>query len=363
MRIVFDHQVFAFQKYGGISRYFVRLAERMAATPDNTVQVIAPLHVNAYLPTLPQGTARGIKLPSSLFNQRICRHVGKRLAPSLIALAKPDIVHETYYAARSSAPRGVPTVLTVYDMIHEKFPDGFAATDPTRSLKRAAVRRADHVLCISESTQRDLIEHIPEAAGKTSVTLLGFDSFGGGSAAAATGRPYLLFVGERRHYKNFTGLLRAYAASPLLRRDFGIRCFGGGPPTPAEQTLISDLGLPEGSIAFGGGDDDVLAIWYRQAVAFVYPSLYEGFGIPPLEAMSSSCPVIASDRSSIPEICGDAAAYFNPDDIESMRGVIETVVSDAGLRADLIARGHERLKVFSWDRCAEETLAAYRAMA
>lgn len=364
MRVVFDHQIFAFQKYGGISRYFVRLVESMLKHPGTTPRIIAPLHVNAYLAGLPHGVVSGLAMPFSDFNQKLARNVSQRVIRPLVARERPDIVHETYFAAQGSAPRGARTVLTVYDMIHERFADAFPAGDKTAALKRAAVLRADHVLCISESTRRDLIAEIPEAEGKASVTLLGFDSFGTGPGGdAGSGRkPFLLYVGERQRYKNFNGLLRAWAGSAKLRGAFDIRCFGGGPPTDLERALISELKVDAGAIHFESGADAALAASYRDAAAFVYPSLYEGFGIPPLEAMSTSCPVIASDRSSIPEVCGDAAAYFDPDDIESIRDVIEHTVLDSAKCDALIARGHERLKQFSWDRCAASTIAAYGAL-
>lgn len=360
MRVVFDHQVFAFQKYGGISRYFVRLAQGLTARPGHSARIVAPLYVNAYLPDLPADSVRGHKIDATDFNQRVARNVDKRLARLLIGRENPDLVHETYYAAQSSAPRGVPTVLTVYDMIHEHFAETFAANDPTRELKRAAVLRADHILCISENTRRDLIAFIPEAEGKTSVTLLGFDSFVGEPAPQkAMTKPYLLYVGERLHYKNFAGLLQAYAGSPQLRGTFDIFCFGGSAPNKSELSMIHDLGIAEGAIRFTSGDDAALAACYRNAAAFVYPSLYEGFGIPPLEAMSASCPVIAANRSSIPEVCGDAAAYFNPDDSESMRIAIEQTVFDTDRRGDLVAKGLARLALFSWDQCIDATIGAY----
>jgi glycosyltransferase involved in cell wall biosynthesis len=361
MHVVFDHQVFAFQKYGGISRYIARLAGGIMARDENTVHIIAPLHVNAYLTAFPPGIVWGRAISPTDFNRKIARNIGKKIIRPLVTMAKPDIVHETYYAANGSAPRGVPTVITVHDMIHELFAADFPAADATRALKRAAVLRADHIVCVSENTKRDLIRLIPEAEGKASVTLLGFDNFSnGGSALRSAGtRPYLLYVGERSRYKNFKGLLKAYAISPQLQRSFGIRCFGGGAPDEAELRMIEALGLPPQSLSFSTGDDSELANAYRNAAAFIYPSLYEGFGIPPLEAMSASCPVIASDRSSIPEICGDAAAYFNPDDSDSMRIAIEQTVFDNDRRADLITRGRQRLALFSWDRCVDATIDAY----
>jgi glycosyltransferase involved in cell wall biosynthesis len=363
MRVVFDHQVFAFQTYGGISRYFVRLAEAINGHAGHSARIVAPVHVNAYLGELPPGSVRGFRIGATDFNRKVARNVARRVAAPMIAAERPDIVHETYFAAKGSAPRGVPTVLTVYDMIHEIFADSYHPDDQTRALKRAAVRRADHVLCISASTERDLIAHIPEAAGKTSVVLLGFDSFAApvGSEAPPE-RPYLLYVGERTRYKNFTGLLRAYANAQRLHSGFDLVCFGGGAVSADERAAISELGLDAARLHFRAGDDALLARTYRGASAFIYPSLYEGFGIPPLEAMSSGCPVIAANVSSIPEVCGDAAAYFDPASPDAIAAAIEAVVFDSARSADLVARGRLRLGAFSWAHCADATLATYRAL-
>lgn len=359
MHVSYDHQVFAFQQYGGISRYFVRLMEGLLARDGCSARIIAPLHVNAYLSSLPPAAVCGFAIPAQSFNRTLARHVGKHLAPLLIARDRPSLVHETYFARRGSAPTGVPTVLTVYDMIHEKFPQFFSSSDPTADLKRRAVLRADLVLCISESTKRDLIAYVPEAESKAIVTLLGFDRLPMAVVPAADAQPYLLYVGERRGYKNFEGFIRAFASSPRLVQDFVVCCFGGGPARDEEMGLIAQLGLGEGAVTFIGGSDEVLGEAYRQAAAFVYPSLYEGFGIPPLESMAFSCPVAASNRSSIPEVCGDAASYFDPEDTESIRTTIEDLVYDSAAREAQAERGRNRLAQFSWSRCTDETFVAY----
>jgi glycosyltransferase involved in cell wall biosynthesis len=110
------------------------------------------------------------------------------------------------------------------------------------------------------------------------------------------------------------------------------------------------------------GDDALLSRLYRQATAFVYPSLYEGFGIPPLEAMSFDCPVVCSNTSSIPEVVGDAARLFDPADIDALRAAIEAVVGSPDLRDNLVRRGRKRIRHFSWDRTAMETMDIYREL-
>ena len=359
MKIAFDHQIFAQQHYGGISRYIVRLAGELAAA-GHGVSIAAPFHINAYLGELPVGLVIGHRVPASRWGGRAMRLANAALIRPLLARIGPEIVHETYFAARRTAPRRARTVLTAYDMIHEKFPASFPASDPTAALKAAAIARADHVLCISESTRRDLIEIHPGAAAKSSVTLLGFDPAPLVGHLTA-GRPYLLFVGQRGGYKNFAGLLDAYAASPALRRDFDLLAAGGGSFSADEAAAIAAHGLTA-QVRQQPVDDGALHACFARASVFIYPSLYEGFGIPPLEAMAARTPVVAIAAGSVPEVCGDAAAYAPPGDSAALAAAIEAVAFDSGAVARLIAAGTQRLTRFSWARCAADTAAIYRSL-
>lgn len=271
---------------------------------------------------------------------------------------KPDIVHETYYLRAASGVRGAPLVLTVYDMIHELFSSG----DPTSAMKRQAVARADHIICISRSTQRDLVSLFGVDERKTSVTLLGVDPpLPGDGNGVRSERPFLLFVGGRAGYKNFEGFLKAVAASSLLRREMDIVAFGGGAFTPGEMQAIDALGF-SGQVTYASGDDRLLGDYYRRAAALVYPSLYEGFGLPPLEAMSYDCAVLCSNTSSLPEVVGDAAELFDPKDEMAIANAIEKVVASPSRRDELLEKGRERVREFTWRKCARETLAVYKSV-
>ena len=254
-------------------------------------------------------------------------------------------------------------ILTVYDMIHEKFLEHGSRLDTTRRDKSLAVKRANHIICISEHTRQDLVELLDVDPAKTSVVYPGYSLMSNNTPVQRSikhDRPYILYVGNRGSYKNFDGLLQAYANSPMLRNDFDLICFGGGKFTAAERNRFHRLGLGMDAIHHAHGSDLILADCYRGAKAFIYPSLYEGFGLPPLEAMNFDCPVVCSKTSSIPEVVGDAGEYFDPHDIDSIRTAIERVVSDDALRNGLILKGKARLGVFSWQRCAKETLDVYR---
>jgi len=150
----------------------------------------------------------------------------------------------------------------------------------------------------------------------------------------------------------------AYAKSKRLVAEYKLVCFGGEPISKEERQRISSLGLME-CVIHQSGSDEILANLYTYAAVFVYPSLYEGFGIPVLEAMHYQCPVLASDTSSIPEVVGEGGMYFDPSDEDALSAAIEQILSDSSLRNHLIQRGVARENQYSWDKCAKETLEFY----
>ena len=366
MRIAYDYQAFSLQSYGGISRYFTCLAQGLIDFQQQ-VQVFAPLHRNRYVSALPSGVVNGrefIKFPPqskglfAIYNQVVTR--------KKIANWQPGIVHETYYARFGSAPKNCPTVITVHDMIHELFRGEFPALDSTTKLKRIAIERADHIICISENTKQDLMRLNGTPASKITVVHHGFDQFGDRGAApvkSSNARPFLLYVGDRHQgYKNFAGFLKAVATSKKLLKDFEIVAFGSKRFLSTELALIQSLGFTDNQVKQVSGDDALLGHYYRTAQAFVYPSQYEGFGIPPLEAMAHQCPVISANSSSMPEVIGEAAEFFTPSSIDDMRRAIEAVVYSESRQDDLRKKGLARLPHFSWEKCSRETLAVYQSL-
>jgi glycosyltransferase involved in cell wall biosynthesis len=364
MRVMFDHQIFAEQRHGGISRYFVELARSLIKLPACDPFVVAPMHINEYLKS---ANLPGFQCQSSLTmrgSARLHDAANRAMTPLMLGWFNPDIVHATYFRPSTSRTKR-PLVLTVYDMIHEKYASAFPASDNTARLKRISIDAADHIVCISRQTQRDLIDILGVPESKTSVTHLAHsiitDPEWRGSIDLCD-MPSLLYVGQRRAYKNFQNFARAFAASERLKRAFKITCFGGDAFTNAERTMFRDLGIPEDRIERLTGTDKELQQAYQRAAVFVYPSLYEGFGIPPLEAMACGCPVVCSNTSSIPEVVGEGADTFDPTSIESIRDALEGVCFNDVHRRDLIARGSMRQSLFSWDRCARETLNIYRSI-
>ena len=361
LRVMFDAQIFERQRYGGISRMFVELAKELPGA-GIAPRIFAPLHGNAYLGELPDAAFIGRQRQvSGRLQMAAARRLPILLAPLAARLDGAAIVHETYYGPRSSAPRGVPVVTTMYDMIHEL--DTSFAGDPVIGWKAAAIARADWITCISHNTRADLVQLFPAAETKSSVVPLASDLPDAGDAPRPHPRPYLLYVGERsRGYKNFAGLFDAYRSSPRLNAEFDLLCIGHAPLGPVESRFIAAAGLT-GKVHQLFASDRALAALYRHSACFVYPSTYEGFGIPPLEAMGAGCPVVALRLASMPEVCGDAVCYAEGAGGEALAKAIEAVVFDTAYADSLRAAGHHRALQFSWRRTAELTAQIYRQLA
>jgi len=357
LRIIYTPEIFSLQRVGGISRYICELITRVPSQ-GLSAKPVAGIHFNRHLRRLP--VRAGVYIPKLgplgnyrlQFNQAICRHVAAK-APSAI-------IHYTYYS-EAEYPASHPLVLTVYDMIDELFPEQSAAV-PT-GLKRRHCERADHIVAISAVTKQDLIDTFRIPSEKITVVHLA-DSLSAVSPRNLGGNPgsYLLHVGVRKGYKNFARFLEAFAASSFLKDKFDVVAFGGGDFSAEETDLIARLNVAK-KVRFVAGDDRALASYYRNAAALVFPSLYEGFGLPILEAMGQNCPVICSDAGSLREIGGDAVAYFDPRDVENMQQVMEQTLGSADRLNDLRRFGSARKELFSWDKCAQETADVYRRVA
>jgi glycosyltransferase involved in cell wall biosynthesis len=231
--------------------------------------------------------------------------------------------------------------------------------------KRAAIGRADHVICISENTRRDLLALYGLEPSRASVVTLGFSLQAGArdlEQPSPVEQPYVLFVGKRGGYKDFDTLLRAYAAAGAVAREHLLVCFGDAGFTRHELQTMDRLGVPRARVRHAAGDDTALAAHYRHASLFVYPSRYEGFGMPPLEAMAFDCPVVCSNAASLPEVVGDAADMFAAGDAEALCAAMTQVLESPERAAALREKGRARLARFSWDACARQTRAIYASV-
>jgi glycosyltransferase involved in cell wall biosynthesis len=365
MRIAFDHQAFSRQRYGGVTRYFFHLIKSLLEISSNEIKIVTPVHINEYINALPSNIIYGKFLNGyPLKSKRLFQLFNTFAGRFHIGLWQPDVIHETYFSNVRTGFPGVPTVVTVYDMTHELFPEKFFPWDKTSANKKKAVDRAHHVICISESTRNDLLRIFNVPANKVSVIYLAYEKDKQDQPGQTSppfhdnNRPYILFVGHRSGYKNFNRLLTALAIDREILEQFDAICFGGSKFTYNELSLIKKLGLSK-SVRQVSGNDEFLTNLYTSASALVYPSLYEGFGLPLLEAMAHNCPVICSNTSSLPEVVGDAAELFDPTDEDSMLRALKNVLLSRARQNELVDRGRYRSSLFSWKKCAEQTLKVY----
>lgn len=359
MKIAYDNQIFNLQKYGGISRYIVNLATGVSKY-KNEVKIFAGIHQNGYINNKLPIEVLGNKVTYPSRGQGKLTSLNNVFMNEIIARWSPDIVHKTYYF--NAKKFDSPSILTVHDMIHEIYSEQFSDTDKTIRLKRKAVEQADHIIAVSHSTKRDLINLFDVNESKITVIHHGISKetthLHLNENHIPTLPSFMLYVGQREGYKNFRKLLEGYALTKASS-EYNIIAFGGGKFTKEEQKLITKLGLTRKVIQISG-DDSLLRELYSSAMAFIYPSLYEGFGMPILEAMSNNCPVICSDTSSLPEVGGNAVIYFDPNEASSICETIDIIIGNDVRRHNLIKLGQERLNSFSWDKCSIETIKVYK---
>lgn len=284
----------------------------------------------------------------------------KQYTNFLLRQKTTDIFIPTYYDPYFlKAARNIPFVLTVFDMIHELFPHYFE-DNPTVVKKKLLIEKATRIIAISESTRQDIIRLYPHIdINKIHVVYLSH-SIEASQLNLVKGlkdKNYILFVGRRSLYKNFAFFIKAVAGW-LLQHNMHLLCMGGGAFNEEERSLITSLKLRHlvQQITF---KDEELGSYYTNAFAFVFPSEYEGFGIPVLEAMYCGCPVLLPAVSSLPEVAGEAGIYFSLTDGNTLVQNLQHLHNDVNFRQEKIKLGFLQEKKFSWERTKEECLEVY----
>ncbi len=365
MKILYDSQIFELQKYGGISRYFVELMSAYNDDKDMDITLSAKISDNEYL--LKNNICNNWTLPAKYIikkRNQIQRKVNRLFLKYKLKTGTIDVFHPTYYNPYFLEYIGdTPFVLTIYDMIHEKFSNMISSQDQTSINKKLLAERASKIIAISESTKRDIIDILGVKASKIDVVYLGNSMMPSDQLCTLKDLPskYILFVGNRTIYKNFNRFIKAISMLLNDGTDLHVVCVGGGIFSEDEKKILSELNIDE-KVHQYNIDDNTLSKLYQQALLFVFPSMYEGFGIPILEAFACDCPLACSNTSSLPEVAGDAAAYFDPMDEVSILITITQILSSSELRKKLVQNGRERLKIFSWEKTAQETKKVYKSI-
>lgn len=353
----------------GINGYIYQLLNRLPAEMSGSPELafVAYLHDPCYRPS------PGLRVVRSAWDTG---NPWRRIVweqTRLAALSRRlDLLHGMAFVCPLAS--ACPTVVSVHDLSFMRYPEAFRRFNRTylSLFTRLSVRRAARVIAGSESTRQDVIELCRVRPERVVTVLDGVDeAFTPASADAcdefrrAKGLPdgYILYLGTLEPRKNIARLIDAYAA---LKRPGGCRMpplvIAGAKGWFYESlfTQVTSLGLLDDVLFPGFVAADELPWWYRAATLFVYPSRFEGFGLPVLEAMASGTPVITSNVSSLPEVAGDAALLVHPDDTAALSDAIASLLSDDALRGRLRTAGLARAATFSWNRTAAETIGVYR---
>lgn len=360
MNVLYDHQIFSSQVYGGISRYFTEL---ISAIENNSThispQVLLKFSNNVYFNNT--GIKKRHFLNNVNFKGKTKLIYGLNYLHNLVQIpfADFDLFHPTYYNPYFLKLIGSkPFVLTVYDMTHERLPEYFNDSRTTKR-KQKLCDMATRIIAISETTKKDLIEMLKIEPSKIDVIYLAnsLDIDFKQRPKNSLPKRFILYVGSRNGYKNFDFLVKTLA--PILKqRNLYLICTGS-PFAKKEQKYFQLLNIKRRVLHFKVNDQE-LAYLYSKALFFVFPSLYEGFGLPILEAFNFGCPVLASKIPVFQEIGGNACAFFESQSSNSLLNSITHILDNNNFRNSLIEKGYKRVDEFSWQKCAIETVATYQ---
>lgn len=365
LKILYDHQCYTYQDYGGVSRYYTELIRHLKQNNLAQPKVAIKYSNNQYLNSLKEVGSKPFLSKYQFKGKKLLLDVlNRRISNKIISMGNFDIFHPTYFNPYFlNHLKNKPFVITVHDMTHELFPDKMNKWDKSSEHKKLLVNKAKKIICVSNNTKNDLIKLFQAEEENIKVIYHGnslnykrdlqFES------SLKLPEKFILYVGSRKYYKNFIFMIKALADLIKEGNDLKLICAGGGKFSKDEIKLFTELKIWNKIIQLNV-NDKILGALYSNASCFVFPSLYEGFGIPILEAFSCGCPVICSNSSSLPEIGGDAAEFFDPKDLQAIRNAVEIVLTDQDKRKKMISLGFKRLKNFNWEKSAMQTFELYK---
>jgi mannosyltransferase len=357
--IYLDNIVFGIQKFGGASTYWMELLKRFTIEPnvfmitqgDN--RDICDLNNNI----LNYQTAPTKFIKETCFSTSILRYI-----PLTKRLPVMSVYHNSYY--RTSLQKSIVNIFTVHDFTHKK---GYASKFPRNlihiNLTAIGLKNSDGIICISENTKNDMLHYYPQLSKKNIKVIyhgVNEDYFPLSKSGALffndsfdLNKPYIVFIGKRGGYKNF----QIIPESIRELQDIRLVIVGGEQLSAKDIEQLNAI-LPGRYVRFEGLTNNEINVLYNYAIALVYPSIYEGFGFPVVEAMRAGCPVISTKLSSIPEVAGNAALYLEDLTPQSITACI-TLLRESQIRDSCIKKGFNQSKKFSWEKCAQETFQFY----
>lgn len=357
MKILYDHQIFSYQDFGGVSRYFCEMLKHI---PREYWDISVKISNNIYLENMKTDIIYHKFFEGFSFYKkaRIMLELGKFYSISRIKLDNYDILHLTHYESYGLKYTKRPIVLNY----HDKLFSSYAYNKRTIKEQKKCFKRANAVIVCSENTKKDLISLFDLPENNIFVIYHGTNhSDNVYQIPRLINKRYLLYVGARKNYKNFSLFLEAFSyIVHSYNAELMLICTGNSFDAD-EKKHINKLKL-DNNILVNRFTDDELINLYRYAELFVFPSKYEGFGIPLLEAMDNFCPVACSNTSCFPEIAGDAALFFNPDDKNSIINAMLEILSSDIKRKRLIKLGKLRSQQFTWEKTAQEHLRLYQSL-
>ncbi|MBN4073772.1 glycosyltransferase family 4 protein [bacterium AH-315-E07] len=353
MHIYLDNIIFFLQRSGGISVYWSELQKRILEKEGERAHII---EIDGYQKNIFRKTLdinpRLIRLESHWLSRFL------RYLPVYLPVSEKVLFHSSYY--RFSLQKKVRNVVTVHDFTYEKFRKGPAKWIHTAQ-KFFAIKKADGIICVSENTKKDLLEYLPQIHLKkiavihngVSEDFYPLSDTSPVSLRNAPNKPFVLFVGDRKSvHKNFD------MAVEILHRTEGLWLVMVGNPLSKVESVLLEQKLPERYRYFSRISAAELNVLYNRAFCLLYPSSYEGFGIPVVEAMKAGCPVVSTKTSSITEVAGDAGLLVDCIEVECFLEKI-AMLNDVRVRDMYRQKGLVNAEQFGWDRCFDQTMTFY----
>jgi len=374
MRVLYDHLAFMRTHYGGIPTYFVELIHTFYINNMVHVSLVDSYCMNVDYQNLFPSKKESVSWKFQDYVYSHCQKmtginpsshlpIARKTDINLLNSGDFDVFHPTFFNPYFlKYLHGKPFVLTIHDLSQELYPEFAPLTVTMPRDTESLVSHASRFIADSKSTKNLFVEYYGVDSDLVDVVYLGptfneetirsiFNNIHQGS------KPYLLFVNIRGGRKN-TYTCLAVLKKLIIEYNLDVVCAGGGHFSKEEIIFFQNHGIADHMFQYSVNDTQLAGL-YKGALAFVYPSVHEGFGLPILEAFACGCPVILSNASCLPEVGGDAAVYFEPKNFTSIHDAVCRVIDDEKLREQMKNKGYLQLKNFSWEKCAEETKIVY----